>query len=295
MAVEFRQHLMYAFRRVLRPLIRILVRAGVRYDEFNELVRGVYVEAAALDGLGVHGAKPSRARISIATGIPRSDVDRFVDSDGALPFIPQSFTNTLAKVLNTWHTDPQFLAPYGIPLELERRGDKGRTFNELVHVVDPSADANEVFHELARLGAVIHSGETHVRVMSRAMIATEAWSPAQLELFGKSLTRLADTLQFNIDPRNAAKRLERQVMADKGLPAELIPEFQAHVRERVQDLLIELDNWITPHTEKPGPKTNVVGLSVFEFYDPPHQDTPAGLRQIVGPEVVPDFDPGRRH
>jgi hypothetical protein len=294
MAIEFREHLMYAFRRVLRPLIRILVRAGVRYDEFLELVRGVYVEAAALDGLGAVG-KPSRARISIATGIPRSDVDRFVDSDGALPFIAQSFTNTLAKVLNAWHTDPQFLGPYGIPLELVRRGERGKTFKELVHHVDSGADPDLVLHELQRLGAIIFSGETHVRVMSRAMIATEAWSPAQMELFGKSLTRLADTLQFNIDPRNAEKRLERQVMAEKGLPPEFVPEFEAHVRERVQQLLVELDNWITPHTEKPGPKTAVVGLSVFEFCDSPEPDSSAVLQRIVGPQTDDTAKPTRRH
>lgn len=295
MAIEFRENLLYAFRKVLRPLIRILVRAGVRYEEFVVLARGVYVEAAALDGLGATNGKPSRARISIATGIPRSDVNRVVDSDGALPFIEQSFTNTLAKVLNTWHTDAQFLAPYGIPLELLRNGDKGRTFQELVHLVDPSADSNHILHELIRLGAVIASGETHVRVISRAMIATEAWSPAQLELFGKSLTRLAETLQYNIDPRNELKKFERQVMADKGLPPDMVPQFEAHVRERVQQLLVELDNWITPHTEKPGPKTNVVGLSVFEFSDGPQEDSAAGLRDLVGPEVVPDFDPTRRH
>ena len=55
MANSSRDQLLYAFRRVLRPLIRILVRSGVRYDEFLELVRGVYVEAAVRDGLGDGG------------------------------------------------------------------------------------------------------------------------------------------------------------------------------------------------------------------------------------------------
>src|SRR4051812_31175485 len=84
----FREHLMFAFRKVLRPLMRILIRAGVRYEEFVELVGGVYVEAAALDGLGApHGKPPSRARISIATGVPRREVDHVFDNDGALPFL----------------------------------------------------------------------------------------------------------------------------------------------------------------------------------------------------------------
>lgn len=279
-----REHVLFAFRRVLLPLIRILVRAGVRYDEFVALVRGVYVEAAALDGVGA-ASKPSRARISIATGIPRGDVDRFVDVDGALPFIEQSFTKTLARVLNTWHTDSQFVGPYGIPLELARRAEKGRSFRDLVHVVEPRADPNAVADELFRLGAVAQSGETHLRVVSRAMIATEEWSPAQLELFGNSLTRLASTLQFNIDARNTNKRLERTVIADKGLPVELIPEFEAHMRERVQALLVDLDNWITPRTETPGPKSAVLGLSVFQFSDPPADEGKNTLRHLVGDDL----------
>jgi hypothetical protein len=275
-----REHLLFAFRRVLRPLIRILVRAGVRYDEFSALVRGVYVEAAAVDRVGAI-AKPSRARIAVATGVGRSEVSRFIENDGALPFIEQTFTKTLAMVLNAWHTDSQFVGPYGIPLELARVGTKGRTFNELVHSVNPSADSSEAYQELLRLGAVTMSGETHVRVVSRAMIATEEWSPAQLELFGNSLTRLADTLQFNLDSRNASKRIERTVIADKGLPPEIVPKFEAHLQERVAELLIDLDNWITPHTEAPGPKSSVIGLSVFQFADPDSDYISGSLRHLV--------------
>src|SRR5882672_1545337 len=165
MAKSPREHLLFAFRRVLRPLIRILVRAGVRYDEFSALVRGVYVEAAAVDRVGAI-ARPSRARISVATGVGRLEVARFIENDGALPFIEQSFTKTLAQILNIWHTDSQFVGPYGIPLELARHGPKGRTFQELVHAVDPAADANAAYQELLRLGAVTMSGETHVRVVS---------------------------------------------------------------------------------------------------------------------------------
>src|SRR5262245_45541752 len=131
-----RQPLMYAFRRVLRPLIRILVRSGVRYDEFLELVRGVYVESAIRDGI-VETERPTRAKISLSTGVLRRDVDRFIDNDGALPAAPKTLTATLDKVLNKWHTNPQYVGPYGIPLELEIRANRSRSFTELLLSVDP--------------------------------------------------------------------------------------------------------------------------------------------------------------
>lgn len=278
-----RDQLLYSFRRVLRPLIRILIRSGVRYDEFLELVKGVYVESAVRDGLG-DSAKPTRAKISISTGVPRRDVDRFIDNDGALPIAPRTLTKTLAEILNVWHTDPQFVGPYGIPLELDARGNKGRTFVDLVKLVDRDALPSVVLDELIRLRTVVWSGDSHVRTLSRAFIPVEEMSPAQLEFFGNALTRLAETLQFNLDRANSGKRLERSVQSDRGLPAEVVPIFERHVRERVTELLTDLDNWLSPYSAQiqPGSATHKVGLAVFQFLDPAPDISP--LRESVSPD-----------
>jgi hypothetical protein len=264
-----RDHLLYAFRRVLRPLIRILVRSGVRYDEFLELVRGVYVESAVRDGLG-DGSVPTRAKISVSTGVPRRDVDRFIDNDGALPPVTKSLAATLSEVLNMWHTDPQFVGPYGIPLELEVNSQKNRSFLELVSVVNPAANAHDVLDELMRFRAVVWSGDTHVRTISRACIPVEEMSPAQLELFGNALTRLANTLQFNLDRQNVEKRLERSVISDRGLPKDVLPVFEKHVRERVSELLVDLDNWLSQYSveDQQGAGFERVGVAVFQFVEP---------------------------
>lgn len=269
MPVSSREHLLYAFRRVLRPLIRILIRSSVRYDEFLELVRGVYVESAIRDGIG-DGAKLTRAKVTLSTGVPRRDVDRFIDNDGALPGAPKTLTKILSEVLNRWHTDPQFVGPYGIPLELEVRGQRNRAFAELVGSVSTHASPHDVLDELVRLRAVIWSGDTHVRVVSRAFIPVEEMSPAQIEFFGNALTRLAGTLQYNLDSKNSEKRLERSVISNRGLPKDAIPVFEKHAREKVSELLIELDNWISQygtHVEPDG-QFERVGVAVFQFVDP---------------------------
>ena len=286
-----REQLLYAFRRVLRPLVRILVRSGVRYDEFLDLIRGVYVETAVRDGLG-DATKPSRAKVSISTGVPRRDVDRFIDNDGALPIPPKTLTDTLSEILNKWHTDPQFVGPYGIPLELEVRSQKSRSFSELVSTVDSRVNVHDVLEELVRLRTVVWSGETHVRTVSRAFIPVEEMSPAQLEFFGNALTRLANTLQFNMDRNNSSKRLERSVISDRGLPKSVVPIFEKHVRERVSELLIDLDNWLTPYSAQiqPGVDFEKVGLAVFQFVDPAADLTP--LREKVTTEARDPYRPG---
>lgn len=275
MLKDSRDQLLYAFRRVLRPLIRILVRSGVRYDEFLELVRGVYVETAIRDGLG-DGSKPTRAKISISTGVPRREVDRYIDNDGALPSAPKTLTAILSQILNRWHTDPQFVGPYGIPLELAVKGHKTRSFTELVCAVDAQAPVPDVLHELIRLRTVVWSGDTHVRAISRAFIPSEEMSPAQLEFFGNALTRLANTLQYNLDRKNIDKKLERSVVSSRGLPKDIVPIFERHTREKVSELLVELDNWLSPYAtgvQKPG-EFERVGLAVFQFIDPVIDSTP---------------------
>ena len=280
-----RDHLLYAFRRVLRPLIRILVRSGVRYDEFLELVRGVYVETAIRDGLG-DGSVPTRAKISVSTGVPRRDVDRFIDNDGALPPVTKSLAATLSEILNKWHTDPQFVGPYGIPLELEVKNQKNRSFTELVNAVDPSANSHDVLDELMRFRAVVWSGDTHVRTISRACIPVEEMSPAQLELFGNALTRLANTLQFNLDRLNTEKRLERSVISDRGLPSSAIPVFEKHVRERVSELLVDLDDWLSQNSveDQEGARFERVGVAVFQFVEQVADEAP--LRESVAAQTT---------
>jgi hypothetical protein len=262
-----RDHLKFAFKRVLRPLIRILVRSGVRYDEFLELVREVYVETAVKDGLG-DGVQPTRARVSLSTGVPRRDVDRFIDSEGASTTAVKSFTRTLQEVLHKWHTDPQFVGPYGIPLELEMTAPRGKSLRDLVAAVNITASPGDVLEELVRLRAVVVSGDSHFRTVSRVLIPLDEMSVSQLELFGNALTRLADTLQFNMDHRNAAKRLEQAVVSDRGLPRAVVPIFERYVRERVGELLIEIDNWLSPYSaEEAGEPKERIGLAVFQFVD----------------------------
>lgn len=284
MSKNSRDHLLSAFRRVLRPLIRILVRSGVRYDEFLELVRGVYVETAVRDGLG-DGARPTRARVSISTGVARRDVDRFIDKEGDVPIAQKSLTRTLMEALHKWHTDPQFVGPYGIPLELERNSSKGRSFRELVHAINPTVSDSDALEELIRLRAVVLSGDTHIRAISRVLIPVEEMSPAQLEFFGNALTRLADTLQFNMDPRNSTKRLEQSVISDRGLPKDVLPVFEKYVRERVTELLVEIDNWLSPYSANdsgPAEPPERVGLAVFQFVDRVADRQP--MHEKVAPE-----------
>jgi hypothetical protein len=266
---ETRKQLLYALRRILRPIVRILIRAGIRFDEFAELARGAYVETAVRDGIE-HSAIPTRERVAVVTGVTRHQVDYYIDNEGALPLADPTLATVLVEILQKWHTDSQYVGPYGIPLELEFDSPPARCFRSLVAMVDRRISAGMALEELLRVGSVTRAGEKHFRAISRYFMMPESMSPEQIEYFGKTLPRLARTLEYNMNPKNPEKRLERFVVADRGLPADALPEFEKFARARTIEFLLELDNWLIPYasSDLESVERINVGVNAFLYVEP---------------------------
>jgi hypothetical protein len=169
--------------------VRVLIRAGIRFDEFAELARGVFVETAIRDGLD-NVSIPTRARVSVVTGVSKQQVDYYIDNKGAIPAAKPTLASIMVEVLQKWHTDPQYVGPYGIPLELEFEVDSaGRCFRTLVSLVNETVSPGIVLEELLRVGSVTYSGEQHFRAVSRYFMMPEPMSLSRLSI---SAIRLRD-------------------------------------------------------------------------------------------------------
>jgi hypothetical protein len=274
---EVRSYLVYALRRALRPIARLLIRSGIRFDEFAHLARGVYVESAIRDGTGIPGI-PSRARIAARTGVARRYVDNYIDNEGALPLADPTLMRLVVEVLQKWHSTPEYAGPYGIPLELEFDAPANRCIRSLVALVMPQANPHLVLEELIHTGAVMPAGALHFRAVSRSFMMPDAASPQVIEHVGRTLSRLGATLEYNMDSRNPEKRLERRVTADQGLPLELVPEFEKYARARAVDFLVELDNWLAPHasdeTDVDASDRVETGVNVFLYVESSSKEGP---------------------
>ena len=73
MAIETK--LLDAARRILYPLVRILLRNGIPSDAMTELVRQTYVDVAESE-FAIDGKRQTTARISVITGLNRKEVAR---------------------------------------------------------------------------------------------------------------------------------------------------------------------------------------------------------------------------
>lgn len=276
-----RAQLIYSFRKILKPLIRILLRAGIPYLEFREVIKGAYVEIAVRDGIRGYTGKLTRAVLSDYTGVPLADVNRFIDDETALA--PPETTNEaiITEVLHIWSTDSHYVGPYGLPLELDFDKTPGRNMSTLIYKADPTADPEVIVRDMAEYGIVKKVGTHHFRAESRSHLFEDVMSPQALEYFGRTMTDLANTLEFNMGATGDDKRLQRSVVADGGLPVFVVPEFEALLKEKVQKLLLDVDDWLSAnkaHWGDAGPSVQT-GLTVFHYVAEPFTHVPLSTLQ----------------
>ena len=243
---EFRQQLRKAYRRLLHPLIRILVRNGFTAPETQELVRQVFVDAAISGEFGVERKRLSDGRIAILTGLSRKEVRRL--RSGETKDTADTSLTRVGRVIAGWNQDPDFTGPYGLPLALPFDEDPeidAPSFKELVRRHSGDMSPKAMLDELLRTGLAIQEEESRlIRNTGRTYIPHQL-DPAAVERLGRVMARLADTLDFNNASRvTGESRFERAVITDIGLTEDQYRQFDKYLREKCQELLETIDNWL---------------------------------------------------
>ena len=245
MSDKHRQGLIAAYRKLMAPLVRILLKNGVSYGEFAEVLKNVFVEVAERD-LSMPGRKTSQARVAILTGLTRKEVAKQKGTLERGDLAERSNLNRVTRVLEAWHTDTEYTGAYGLPVELLFDGLPGRpSFTELVKKYSGDMAPRAMLDELLRIRAAEMLSTGHIRVLMRAYIP-QSLHPDALERLGTVVSNFVRTYEHNMEHNTAgATRFERVVYADNGLAVELMPAFDRLIRVKGQQLLVELNNWLS--------------------------------------------------
>jgi hypothetical protein len=267
MTDSVRLGLLAAYRKLLQPLVRILIRSGISYGETAELLKTVFVEVAGRD-FDLPDRKTSLSRIAILTGLTRKEVakqDEILRS-GALNF--DSNLNRVIRVLEGWHNDPVFTGPYGMPMELPFESPTSASFAGLVRRHSGDMAPRAMLDELIRVGAVEQTASGAFKVLVRVYIPRD-FHPDALHRFGEVVRDFVNTYEFNMDKQPGKGRFERIVFADDGLREELIPAFDALLRTKGYKFLLELNNWISAqdnvNVSRKGNRRIKTGVGVYHF------------------------------
>lgn len=163
--------LLPALRSVMRPLVRLMLRKGVTFNSFVNLLKEVFVEVAERE-FRLDGKPPSDSRISLLTGVHRKDVRRLraevLEDEASLP----EAVSFGAHLVSIWLNHAPFCEQPGQPRVLPRLASVGGnlSFDALVASLSTDIRARVVLDEWLRLGVVSVDEDDQVHLQTRAFI-----------------------------------------------------------------------------------------------------------------------------
>jgi len=257
-----------ALRRVLRPLVRLLVGQGITYPFLADLLKSIYVETAASE-FTVGGKLATDSRLTVLTGVHRKDIRRLRHEPQPDAGLTPSMTLG-TQIVARWLGDTAYHDRNGAPQALPRRHTKdgAASFASLVERVSKNVRPRSVLDELVRLGVVeIDAGDT-VRLVTRGFVPGKEID-AKSFYFGEALH---DHLAAGVHNLVGAKPawLERSVYYDELSPA-AVTLLQSKSERLSMQVLQEInrDGMALEASDPPVPGERMrMRLGVFFYAEP---------------------------
>ncbi|MFL1484832.1 DUF6502 family protein [Marinobacter sp. LN3S78] len=264
-----------ALYRILRPLARLLLRNGIPFGDFAELMRRAYVEAA-LEDFRDQRRKMTDSRAAVLTGLTRKEVKRQREMLSGQPLQPRESRqgNRASRVVAGWVHDTRFQDVEGGPAVLPFEG--GASFSELVRLYSGDMTPKAVLDELLRVGVVSQSAEGPAELVLRKRAYVPAGDDAEmLHIFGEDVSDLISTIDYNlVSARQGRSPLFQRTLSYNNVPPEFIAQWRKLAGHEAQQFLEQLDGWLGPRDRdvsgRHGEELTSVrtGISVFYFEDP---------------------------
>lgn len=157
-----------AIRRVLEPLVRVLIAFRIPWPAFAALVKSVYVSVAEAH-FALPGKPISDSRITLLTGVHRKDVSA-LRAGGPTPDAVIAASPSLgAQVLGRWLGDDAYRTPEGGPAPLPRTAPGTEpSFETLVTGISKDIRARVLLDELMNSGLVIERADGLLELIATA-------------------------------------------------------------------------------------------------------------------------------
>lgn len=245
MVKSSRKSLERAVVTLLRSLIRLMLKRGMAYGEFAELVKRAYVETARKD-FTVPGRKLTISRVAVLTGLTRKEASRLMDETPASGDRgTRGKVNRAARVVSAWVGDPKYRDGRGAPASLPFESESRPSFSVLVKEHGGDVTPRAVLDELLRVGAVDRLKDGRLKLLHRAYIP-QADEMAKLDFLGTDVADLVSSIENNLDADHAAPFFQRKVAYDN-LPADYLPALRKLLASKGQHLLEELNADMSKH------------------------------------------------
>jgi hypothetical protein len=274
------ERLLRASTHLLRPLVRLLLRAGVTFPVFSDWLRVLFVDTAIKE-LAADGQPRTDSRVSLLTGVHRKEIRRLREAERA-PLLREPTVVTLAsEIIARWLAlHAQAASPEPGALSLPRTAETGPSFDRLVRSVTNDIRPRAVLDEWLRQGIVQVDDDDRVMLTAAAYVP-DPGSEAQLFYFGRNLHDHLAAAAANVMAKSAAPFPDLSVHYD-GLGPAAAKALEAVARLAAETVTREINaaaiRLVDGQDRAPAPPegTQRVNFGVYLYVE---DETPTGTRQ----------------
>jgi hypothetical protein len=187
---------------LLKPVVRLCIKAGLSVHDFLELLRVTYIRTAYEELLRASpDAPPTSSQISALTRLPRlsrAAIARLVQSDDTTLARHGSQGNRCERVIAGWLTDRRFLTRDRTPRVLPFQSKPGGvSFTTLVRDYSGDQRARTILRLLDKAGAVAPLPGGRVKLISRT-VANVGWDPTVIRANAQAAQEHLETAYHNL-------------------------------------------------------------------------------------------------
>ena len=267
---QMKQRVLDAFLLVMRPVVKILLRYGISFSEFNEVAKTAFVDVASSE-FGIRGRPTNISRVAVMTGLTRKEVRRLRNRIEEKQEPVSVKTTPISEILTRWHAEKEFLDERGRPAALRFSGEKN-SFSELVRKFGGDVPPGAMRTELKRVGSVEEDADGKLRVIRRSVIPTDKTDNLVTSLV-HGVYPLLSTVALNSDPNKEHEGIPQFTVYSLDIRKDDLPRLRrisydrlSAAAESFDDLFIAYESLKVEGEEKNGNAVSV-GLYYFEEHD----------------------------
>lgn len=259
-----------AVLKLLDPLVRLLLAAGIGVGDFLALVKVAYVRAARDQGRQTRGeVRPNASRIAVVTGLTRAEVAGMLATDTDEQRTSERGRQRAERVLSGWWNDADFQTSSGEPAVLPVSGSRV-SFKALVSRYSNEPRVAPILDELLRVNAVRRLPNGTLQALSRTY-ATVRWDADGIAALGQQLNEYAGTLLHNLEHPGRPHYVRRVVNAQ--LDPRYLPMLVRDIEEQAETVADSIDDALNDrrHTVTPargGRDAVRLGVGIYVFEEP---------------------------
>jgi len=268
MAETQQNQILDALYAAMKPIARFLLRSGISYREFNDILKAAFVDVATQD-YGIRGRPTNISRVAVMTGLTRKEVKRLREYGEHSARNRLSKRSPPAEVLHYWFTDPEYLDSNNLPKILPYDGSD-ISFTALTRKCAGDIPPGAMRTELKRVGAIVEKEGGSLEAVRREFVSIDADARVVAGL-NLGLRPLATTIAHNTNPQvKGDVRFQRLIFSQR-IPLARLENLQTAATRKLIKISEELDDDFaeleakSPHSREK--LAGNAGVGIFYFVE----------------------------